>query len=175
MGGCAGLGGEDGRSNGSAVSSSGARGCPQAGLVSVLGLIWMMNFSLAACSRENAPPPPNAATLLEAITAADPAKYPSPQASRRWSNPYLVIRPDAVGLVTGVTANEEQILQPGEVLNALARLPASAWPYGRAVAILVEGKPAASESDKVAIRRSRGIVEGDLESAHVAINWIPTS
>jgi len=175
MGGCAGLGGENGRSNGSAVSSSAARGCPQAGLLSVLGLIWMMNFSLAACSRENAPPPPNAATLLEAITAADPAKYPSPQASRRWSNPYLVIRPDAVGLVTGVTANEEQILQPGEVLNALARLPASAWPYGRAVAILVEGKPAASESDKVAIRRSRGIVEGDLESAHVAINWIPTS
>ena len=175
MGGCAGLGGEDGRSDGCTVSSSATRARPQAGLVSVLGLIWMMNFSLAACSRENAPPPPNAATLLEAITAADPAKYPSPQASRRWSNPYLVIRPDAVGLVTGVTANEEQILQPGEVLNALARLPASAWPYGRAVAILVEGKPAASESDKVAIRRSRGIVEGDLESAHVAINWIPTS
>ena len=78
-------------------------------------------------------------------------------------------------LVTGVTANEEQILQPGEVLNALARLPASAWPYGRAVAILVEEKPTVSESDKVAIRRSRGIVEGDLQSAHVAINWIPTS
>jgi hypothetical protein len=175
MGGCAGLGGENGRSNGSAVSSSAARGCPQAGLLSVLGFIWMMNFSLAACSRQNAPPPPSAATLLETIAAADPAKYPSPQASRRWSNPYLVIRPDAVGLVTGVTANEEQILQPGEVLNALARLPASAWPYGRAVAILVEEKPTVSESDKVAIRRSRGIVEGDLESAHVAINWIPTS
>jgi len=135
----------------------------------------MMNCSLAACSRQNAPPPPSAATLLETIAAADPAKYPSPQASRRWSNPYLVIRPDAVGLVTGVTANEEQILQPGEVLNALARLPASAWPYGRAVAILVEEKPTGSESDKVAIRRSRGIVEGDLENAHVAINWIPTS
>jgi hypothetical protein len=175
MGGCAGLGGENGRSNGSAVSSSAARGCPQAGLLSVLGFIWMMNCSLAACSRQNAPPPPSAATLLETIAAADPAKYPSPQASRRWSNPYLVIRPDAVGLVTGVTANEEQILQPGEVLNALARLPASAWPYGRAVAILVEEKPTASESDKVAIRRSRGIVEGDLENAHVAINWIPTS
>jgi hypothetical protein len=135
----------------------------------------MMNFSLAACSRQNAPPPPNPATPLETIAAADPAKYPSPQASGRWSNPYLVIRPDAVGLVTGVTANEEQILQPGEVLNALARLPASAWPYGRAVAILIEERPTASESDKVAIRRSRGIVEGDLEGAHVAIHWIPTS
>ena len=175
MGGCAGLGGENGRSYGSAVSSSAARGCAQAGLVSVLGFIWMMNFSLAACSRQNAPPPPNAATLLETIAAADPAKYPSPPASKRWSNPYLVIRPDAVGLVTGVTANEEQILQPEEVLSALARLPASAWPYGRAVAILVEEKPTASESDKVAIRRSWGIVDGDLESAHVAIRWIPTS
>jgi hypothetical protein len=175
MGGCAGLGGEDGRSDGCTVSSSAARARPQAGLVSVLGFIWMMNFSLAACSRQNAPPPPDAATLLQAIAVADPAKYPSPPEPRRWSNPYLVIRPDAVGLLTGVTANEEQILQPEEVLNALARLPASAWPYGRAVAILVEEKPTVSESDKVAIRRSRGIVEGDLESAHVAIHWIPTS
>ncbi len=71
-----------------------------------------------------------------------------------------------------VAANEEQILKPEEVLNALARLPASAWPYGRAVAILVDEKPSASEADKIAIRRSRGIVAGDLESAKVAINWI---
>jgi len=86
-----------------------------------------------------------------------------------------VIRPDAVGLLTGIAANEEQILKPEAVLNALARLPASAWPYGRAVAILVEEKPTASEADKVALRRSRGIVAGDLESANVAIHWISTS
>jgi hypothetical protein len=46
-----------------------------------------------------------------------------------------------VGLLTGVAANEEQILKPEEVLKALAQLPASAWPYGRAVAILVDAKP----------------------------------
>jgi hypothetical protein len=144
--------------------------------VSVVVFITLMSFSLAACSRQKAPPPPpDAATLLQAIAAADPAKYPSPQESRRWSNPYLVIRPDAVGLLTSVAANEEQILKPEEVLNALARLPASAWPYGRAVEILVEEKPTASESDKVALRRNRGIVAGDLEGAHVAITWIPTS
>jgi hypothetical protein len=134
----------------------------------------MMSFSLAACSRPNAPPPPDAATLLQAIAAADPAKYPSPQVRAHWSNPYLVIRPDAVGLLTGIAANEEQILKPEEVLNALARLPASAWPYGRAVAILVEQKPASSEPDKIALRRNRGIVAGDLQGAHVAINWIST-
>jgi hypothetical protein len=133
-----------------------------------------MTFSLAACSRQNAPPPPDASTLLRAVSAADPAKYPSQRESRHWSNPYLVIRPDAVGLLTGIAANEEQILKPEEVLNALARLPASAWPYGRAVAILVEEKPTTSEPEKIALRRNRGIVEGDLQSARVAINWIPS-
>jgi hypothetical protein len=43
------------------------------------------------------------------------------------------------------------------------------------VAILVDEKPAASEAEKIAIRRSRGIVGGDLQGAHVAIQWIPTS
>jgi hypothetical protein len=78
-------------------------------------------------------------------------------------------------MLTSVSANEEQILKPEEVLNALARLPASAWPYGRVVGILVEEKPSASEADKIAIRRSRGIVAGDLQGADVAIQWISTS
>jgi hypothetical protein len=137
-------------------------------------VVLVMSFSLAACSRQSAPPPPDPITMLQAIAAADPAKYPTLQETRHWSNPYLVIRADAVGLLTSVTANEERILKPEEVLNALAQLPASAWPYGRAVAILVDEKPNASEADKIAIRRSRGIVAGDLEGAHVAINWIPT-
>jgi hypothetical protein len=182
MGGRVGLGGEDGRSCGGAVSFSTAwRRLGRAGLVSVL----MVSFGIA-CSQRNAPPPPDAATLLQAVAPADPAKYPSVSlqetrsgetklgGTRHWSNPYLVIRPEAVGLLTSITANEEQILKPEEVLNALARLPASAWPYGRAVAILVEEKPAASEADKIAIRRNRGIVAGDLEGAQVAIDWIST-
>lgn len=175
MGGRAGLGGKERRSNGRAVSSCAARGCPQTGLVYVAVLISTINLSLAACSRQQPPPRLDPATLLQAIAPADPSKYPSTKETGHWSNPYLVIRPDGVGLLTSIAANEEQILKPEEVLNALAWLPASAWPYGRAVAILVEEKPTASEADKVALRRSRGIVAGDLEGAHVAIHWIPTS
>jgi hypothetical protein len=171
VGGRAGLGGEDGRACGGAVSFFVRGRRTRAGLVFVL----MMNFSIAACSRQSAPLPPDAATVLQAIAAADPAKYPSLQETKHWSNPYLVIRPDAVGLITGVAANEEQILKPEEVLHALVRLPKSAWPYGRTVAILVDEKATASEQDKIAIRRSRGIVAGDLQGAQVAINWIPTS
>ena len=177
MGGRSGLGSQDGRSCGGAVSFfTVARRRQRIGLVSVL----MMGFALA-CARQNTPPPPDAATLLQGVAAADPAKYPSVslqetrlRETRHWSNPYLVIRPEAVGLLTSVTANEELILKPEEVLDALARLPASAWPYGRAVAILLDEKPTASEADKIAIRRNRGIVAGDLEGAHVAINWIST-
>jgi hypothetical protein len=133
-----------------------------------------MSLSTVACSRPSAPPP-DAATQLQSVVPADAAKYPSLQESKHWSNPYLVIRPDAVALLTSVAANEEQILKPEEVLSALARLPASAWPYGRAVAILVDERPTSSEQEKIALRRNRGIVEGDLEGAHVEIRWIPTS
>jgi hypothetical protein len=134
----------------------------------------MMTLTLSlACSPQTAPLPPDT-LMLQAIAAADPAKYPPLQGTKHWSNPYLVVRPDSVGLLTGVTANEQQILQPEEVLHALVRLPASAWPYGRAVAILVEQKTTTSEQEKVALRRNRGIVAGDLEGAHVAIHWIPT-
>jgi hypothetical protein len=157
------------------VSCAAGPSYPRAGFACVVVSVLTISIWFAACSRQNPPPPPDAAALLRTVAEADPAKYPSLQETKHWSNPYLVIRPDAVGLLTGVAANEEQILKPAEVLNALARLPASAWPYGRVVAILVEEKPAASEQDKIAIRRNRGIVAGDLEGAHVAIQWVPTS
>ena len=174
MGGGTGLGGQGGRSHGGAVSSSAARSYSHAGFVWVLVLVLLMSFFLAGCSQQNTPAPPDPATLLQAIAAANPTKYPSLKETKHWSNPYLVIRTDAVGLLTGIAANEEQILKPEEVLGALARLPASAWPYGRAVAILVDEKPTTSETDKIALRRNRGIVAGDLQGAHVAIHWIST-
>jgi hypothetical protein len=53
-------------------------------------------------------------------------------------------------------------------------LPASAWPYGRVVAV-AENSPTSSEDQKVAIRRNKGIVAGTLESMHILINWVPSA
>jgi hypothetical protein len=39
----------------------------------------------------------------------------------------------------------------------------------------VDEKSTGSEAEKIALRRTRGIVEGDLQGAHVAIRWIPSS
>jgi hypothetical protein len=141
---------------------------------------WLISVSIVCvlptgCSRQKVDAAPDAASQLQAVAPADPAKFPVLKESKHWSNPYLVVRPAAVGLLTDVAANEEQIVKPEEVLKALAQLPAAAWPYGRAVAILVDAKATSSEQDKIALRRNRGIVAGELQSAHVAINWIPSS
>jgi hypothetical protein len=130
---------------------------------------------LTGCTRKKAEAAPDAVSELQAVSPADPAKFPVLLASKHWSNPYLVVRPEEVGLLTDVTANDEKIVKPEEVLKALAQLPVAAWPYGRAVAILVDAKAASSEQDKIALRRNRGIVAGELQSAHVAIHWIPSS
>ena len=173
MGGGAHLGGEDGRSRGGTVILSVPWGGWRTIVVSFLAFILVAN--LVACSRQSVAPQPDAANILQGISPADPAKYPSLHGAKHWSNPYLVIRADRVGMLSGVAASEEQVLKPEEVLNALAQLPATAWPYGRAVAVLVEEKPGMAEAEKIALRRNRGIVEGDLQNAHVAIRWIATS
>ncbi len=90
---------------------------------------------------------------------------------KSWRNPYLIIRADGVALLDSGD-NAEIILKTDEVLSALARLPASNWQYGRVVAAAENGVRA-SEQDRVAIRRNKGIVGGMLEEAHVAVKWVP--
>lgn len=138
-----------------------------------LVFVLSVGLILAGCASQPAAPAPDAASLLQQIPDADAAKFPDMKEAGHWRNPYLVVRTDKVGLLTGVTASEERILKPDELLDALAHLPASAWPYGRAVAILVD-KPGKSDQDRIDLRRNRGVVAGKLEEAHVAIRWMNT-
>ena len=132
-----------------------------------------LNLLLAACSSQpTAQPTPDTLTVLQNIPPADPTKYVDLRQKKSWRNPYLVVRGDTVGLLSGVTANQEQLLKPEEVLDTLAHLPPSAWPLGRVAAILVQEAPAGSEQQRIALRRNRGVVAGELERAHVAIVWM---
>jgi len=92
---------------------------------------------------------------------------------KNWRNPYLLIRADGVGLLD-LADNAEIVLKPEELLPALAKLPATAWPYGRVVAASENGVRG-SEQDGVAIRRNKGIVGGILEGAHITVNWVPSA
>ncbi len=89
---------------------------------------------------------------------------------KKWKNPYLIVRADGVALYDS-TDSAEILLKADELLPALAKLPASNWPYGRVVAAAESVRK--SEEDGVAIRRNKGIVGGMLEGAHVAVKWVP--
>jgi hypothetical protein len=129
------------------------------------------SLALAACSHESAAKTPDPQAMLQAIPSADSAKYGRVKDMKNWQNPYLIVRADGIALLD-VADSAEIILKPDEVLPALAKLPASNWPYGRVVAA-AEGTVTVSDQDKVAIRRNKGIVGGLLDGAHIAVRWVP--
>jgi hypothetical protein len=137
-----------------------------------VAFVALLSLSATACSRQKtAVPDPTA--LLQSVPSADPGKYERVSDMQGWRNPYLLVRSDGIALLD-TADSAEIILKPNEVLATLAKLPASAWPYGRVVAIAVSHAGASSQ-DAVEIRRYKGIVGGILEDAHVAIDWVPTA
>jgi len=135
--------------------------------------ILLVSAMLVACSQRPAAKAPDPQVLLQAIPAPNSAQYEGIHNMKMWRNPYLIVRTDGVALYD-TADSAEIILKPDELLPALARLPASNWPYGRVVAAAESGS-INSEQDGVAIRRVKGIVGGMLEGAHVAIRWVPAS
>ena len=128
---------------------------------------------LPGCTKQPAPEAPDPQTILQAIPPADSAKYQHIQDMKKWRNPYLIVRADGVALFDAADS-AEIILKIDELLPALAKLPASNWPYGRVVAAAEAGL-GASEQDRVAIRRNKGIVGGILQGAHIAVDWVPSA
>jgi hypothetical protein len=136
----------------------------------------MLSAGLAACPGNKAANPAAqeaaAAARIQAIPAADPAKYRNTH-GKAWRNPYLIVKPDGVALLD-VANNEEHIMKPAELTQRLAQLPDSAWPYGRVVAVS-ESPVRGSDHDSAEIRKNKAIVAGTLEGMHVMINWIPSA
>jgi hypothetical protein len=133
----------------------------------------LLGITLVSCSRQDAAQPPAPEVVLQAIPAANAAQIERIHDMKTWRNPYLIIRQDRVALLD-TADNAEIILKPAELLPALAALPASNWPYGRVVAA-TENTLRASEQDSIAIRRNKGIVGGILQSAHIAVKWVPSA
>lgn len=138
-----------------------------------LALLLLLSLALSCTSQPNPPSAPDPVTVLQGLPAADPARYERIQDMKQWRNPYLIVGTDGVALYDSAD-NAEIQLKTDELLPALAKLPASNWPYGRVVAA-AENAARASEQDATAIRRIRGIVGGMLESAHIAVKWVPAS
>ncbi len=132
---------------------------------------------LLSCSA--APQAPDAATLeasaaarIQAVPPANPERYRGMRDMKGWRNPYLIVRADGVALLDP-DDHVERLFKAEELTQELGKLPASAWPYGRVVAVTENG--ARAPGDDVLIRQNRAIVAGTLEGMHVLIDWIPSA
>jgi hypothetical protein len=67
-------------------------------------------------------------------------------------------------------ANEQRLIDPDHLTDELDQLPATAWPYGRVVAVAESA--ASSDDDKARLRKNRAVVAGTLESLQVQIDWV---
>ena len=128
-------------------------------------------LAVASCSPQTPATAPDPITVLQAIPTADAAQYERVQDMKKWRNPYLIVNGDGIVLYDS-TDNMEMHTHPNDLIQALAELPASGWPYGRVVAAAENGMRA-SEQDGIAIRRNKGIVGGLLQGAQVAVRWVP--
>jgi hypothetical protein len=132
---------------------------------------------LASCSSTSDGSDPasveaSATAHILAIPEPTPEKYRGMIGAKGWQNPYLIIKPAGVALLDPDN-HEEVLFKPEELTQALGKLPPSAWPYGRVVAVTEIAVKVAG--DDVPIRKNRAIVAGTLESLHVLIRWIPSA
>jgi hypothetical protein len=131
---------------------------------------------LGACSKPPRALEESAAAIrpevrIQQIPPADPQKYKSVTGDYKdWRNPYLIIRRDGVGLLD-IANDEQRLIKPEDLAQTLAQLPASAWPYGRVVAVQENGVRASG--DDALIRKNRGIVLGTLEGLHILVSLGP--
>jgi hypothetical protein len=133
-----------------------------------LTAILLLTVLLVSCTG-----PANGSTAsvrLHSIPAAKPEIYKKVDL-RSWKNPYVVVRVDGVGLLDA-SNNEEHLLRTEELPDALAQLPATAWPYGRVVALADDLSPSA---DKNRIRDNKAKVASLLHSSQLEIQWVPSS
>ena len=90
-----------------------------------------------------------------------------------WKNPYLIVNPRGV-VMLDVADHEEKQFKPEELAAALSRLPQSAWPYGRVIAVTMDEKNA-SEDEKIGLRKNRALISGTLKDLQIYVNWIPSA
>lgn len=132
---------------------------------------------LSACSK-----PPDAASSpatgeakpagLEAISPADPSKYPNFKDLSRWRNPYLVVRENGIGFVD-LSNHEIRVLQPDQIQTELVSLPENAWPYGRVVLVTEAVPKNPTDQAKADLRKNRGLLAGTLKELDVQIREVP--
>ena len=69
------------------------------------------------------------------IPSPDPRKYQAVRDGNNWLNPFLVVRPDGIEVISKAPDAERKLVSPNELKRFLISLPVAAWPYGRVIGV----------------------------------------
>ena len=76
---------------------------------------------------------------LAQLAAADALALREFNSLAKWTNPFLFVHPDGIELVPNERTGPGRHLSVVEIESTLCRLPRSAWPLGRTVAVQENG------------------------------------
>ncbi len=126
---------------------------------------------------------------LKAVPLPTKSMYVDVHDASAWANPFITVEADALDLrITLADANtsslgrdpmlrpaaarrQEMQIRPADLSEAIVDIPASAWRYGRVVA--VAESPEASPKDRPAIRRSMEKVIQQLNDLGIVVEEWP--
>ena len=111
-------------------------------------------------------------SITARIPAADPEKYQGIHDGKDWRNPYLIVRAEGIEIV-GVSDGTNPLTLDA-ALAGLERLPVSAWPYGRVVAIQDSGI-ATSENQHSQVVENRNKLNQRLGDLGVIVGLWPSA
>lgn len=111
-------------------------------------------------------------SMTARIPAADPKKYQGIHDGKDWRNPYLIVRAEGIEIVG--LSDVRNPLTIDAALAILEGLPASAWPYGRVVAIQDIGV-VASEDQHSRVLENRNTLSARLGELGVIVGLWPSA
>lgn len=132
-------------------------------------VLLVATFVCSGCHREQADT--QRIRSLADIPSPNSELYEHVQDYAKWRNPYLTVLPDGIRIQSLPGAFEKKV-PVGALHQALLSLPASAWPYGRVVAVQAGGGPQ-NEITPALIEQNRIQVEAILRAAAVTIDYWP--
>jgi hypothetical protein len=118
------------------------------------------------------------------IQSPNPRKYEDVRDGNDWLNPYLVIRPDGIEIISRTsrtTSVERKLMSRNDLKKMLIDLPVDAWPYGRIIGVgeigIRSGAPNSEvwRKDKELIEKNKLKANGVLTSLGIKIKWWPSN
>jgi hypothetical protein len=127
---------------------------------------------------------------LEQIPVPTKSLYIDVHEPAQWANPFLAVGPETItlrivnadanpspvgegSLLRPVAARRQELeLRPSDLAKAVAAIPATAWPYGRVIA--VAESPEAPRKERIQVRRNEEAAIRQLNDLGVVVEEWPS-